>query len=133
MSTDVVLWWLGMSCGSFPVHAGEVGAGHRPACCCKADRPHSSGRCCVDEQEQKQSGKLYKHYIFTDLVEGSKTGARVIAACMLAYGYKMIYTKASLAKKERARATVFANSQRACEADLGADANHLTKGEQANC
>lgn len=43
----------------------------------------------LDEQDMKQSGKLYKHLIFTD-VNRSAYGAKIIASALSAYGLNMV-------------------------------------------
>jgi len=45
----------------------------------------------LDKTDYKSDGKLYKHYIFSDIKKGY--GAKVIASAMIAVGYSIVMTK----------------------------------------
>ena len=47
----------------------------------------------LDEQDMKKDGKLYKHFIFSDLKSGSY-GAKIIASALLAKGMVLGYSAA---------------------------------------
>src|SRR6476620_3178308 len=44
----------------------------------------------LDDQDMKQHGKHFKHFIFSEVKQGGY-GVKIITAAMIAYGYKLGY------------------------------------------
>ena len=46
----------------------------------------------LDEEDMKREGKLFKHFIFSDVKQGGY-GAKIIASSLIASGYNLVYNR----------------------------------------
>jgi len=58
----------------------------------------------LDKEDMKKNGKLYKHFIFSDL-KSSTYGSKLIASAMIAKGYNLGYTARLKKKKDKKNKT----------------------------